>query len=295
MNIREFFSNIFVIPTPAMILPVIVIGCIFAFFVYYIYVLQPKHGTTEWILATVNKPSFTFFSRRHPMEMKDILPLATITLIFTFLAVFNLGDTTHVGVTGEILVPSTDKNHMNNMYFDEIFHVRTAVEHIENSNPYEISHPPLAKLIISASILIFGESPFGWRVLGALFGVIMLVVMYVFLKNMFGKTLVASCATLLFGFDFMRFVQTRIATIDTHPVLFILLAFFFMYRFITTDPEASFRKSLTSLALSGTFFGLSVAAKWIGFYAGAGLFILYMVRLVQLYLYFSSNEKQGFG
>ncbi len=34
---------------------------------------------------------------------------------------------------------------MNSSYFDEIYHARTALEHIENVYPYEITHPPLGK------------------------------------------------------------------------------------------------------------------------------------------------------
>jgi len=137
-------------------------------------------------------------------------------------------------------------------------------------------------------------SPVGWRLVGAICGVVMLVVMYVFIKNMFGRTVIATCGTLLLSFDFMRFVQTRIATIDTYVVLFILLAFFFMYRYITTDNDADFRKSLAPLALSGFFFGLSVATKWIGFYAGAGLLIIYIIRLVQLGIHYKTIKKHGF-
>jgi len=119
--------------------------------------------------------------------------------------------------------------------------------------------------------------------------------MYIFLKNMFGNTFVSVCATFLFGFDFMRFVQTRLGTIDTFSVLFILLAFFFMYRYITTDTNASFRKSLIPLAFSGLFFGFSFAVKWTGFYAGAGLLVLYVIRLIQLGLYYNTTQKNGFG
>jgi dolichyl-phosphate-mannose--protein O-mannosyl transferase len=184
---------------------------------------------------------------------------------------------------------------MDSMYFDEIYFVRTAVEHIESVEPYEISHPPLGKEIIAASILSFGMSPLGWRLFGAFSGVLMLVVMYIFLKNMFGKTVIATCGTLLLGFDFMRFVQTRIATIDSYTVLFILLAFFFMYRYITTDIEADFRKSIVPLAFSGFFFGLGFATKWTGFYAGAGLLVIYVIRLAQLSLHYSTKEKSGLG
>ena len=49
----------------------------------------------------------------------------------------------------------------NSMYFDEIYHGRTAYENIKNIYPYEITHPPLGKIIISLGIRIFGMTPFG--------------------------------------------------------------------------------------------------------------------------------------
>ena len=115
----------------------------------------------------------------------------------------------------------------NSGYFDEIYHPRTAYEHIRGIYPYEITHPPLGKLIMSLGIQIFGMTPFGWRFMGALFGVGMLPLLYVFLKNLFGKTAVAACGTALFAFDFMHLTQTRIATIDTYGVFFILAMYFF--------------------------------------------------------------------
>lgn len=59
-------------------------------------------------------------------------------------------------------------------YFDEIYHPRTAWEHIRGIEPYEISHPPLGKLIMGVGIRLFGMTPFGWRFMGTLFGVGML-------------------------------------------------------------------------------------------------------------------------
>ena len=75
-------------------------------------------------------------------------------------------------------------------------------------------------------------TPFGWRFSGALFGVLMLPVLYIFLKRMFGGTAVPACGTAMFAFDFMHFTQTRIATIDTYAVFFILLMYLFMYLYI---------------------------------------------------------------
>jgi len=112
---------------------------------------------------------------------------------------------------------------------------------------------------------------------------------------MFGKTTVAVCASLLLGFDFMRFVQTRLGTIDSYAVLFILLAYFFMYRYMTVDPGAPFRKSLVPLAFSGIFFGFAIAVKWIGFYAGAGLLVIYIIRLYQLGMHYNTEKMNGFG
>ena len=306
-HIRSFIENSILDPirtftfTPVMVFPVIVILFLIIFFIRYFKALQPQSSTAEWIKMIISKDILTFFNRRHPMEKRDIAPLTIITLVFLVLSLFNLGSTNTIDVPGEIEIMmethslSPGSNHYNNMYFDEIYFVRTAVEHIESQPPYEISHPPLGKEIIAASILAIGMSPFGWRLAGAMCGILMLVVLYIFIKNMFGKTVIATCGTLLLGFDFMRFVQTRIATIDSFVVLFILLSFFFMYRHITTNIDAPFKKSLAPLALSGLFFGLSFATKWIGFYAGAGLLIIYVIRLSQLGYYYSLFKKRGFG
>ena len=277
------------------IFPVITGLLLILFFAYYIKVVQPRTGTVQWISDVMGKGELSLINKRFPMEIKDFLPLAIITSAFLILAVVNLGNTDTVDVIREIHEPSANRTRMSNLYFDEIYFVRTAAEHIQSLHPYESSHPPLGKEIIAASILIAGESPFGWRLLGAVFGVITIVVMYIFAKNMFGKTLVAAGAALLSGFDFMRFVQTRLATIDSYAVLFILLAFFFMYRYITVDADAPFRKSVAPLALSGIFFGLSFAVKWVGFYAGAGLLVIYIIRLYQLIVHYNEQKKSGFG
>ena len=170
--------------------------------------------------------------------------------------------------------------HLNSAYFDEIYHARTAYEHIIGERPYEISHPPLGKILIGLGIRIFGLNPFGWRFIGTLFGVLMLPFMYVFIKNLFGSTIVAVCGTTLFAFDFMHFVQTRIATIDTYGVFFTILMYFFMYRYITAprdDPFMPKWRETLPLFLSGLSFGLGIASKWTAFYAGAGLALIWLL------------------
>ncbi|MDR2421123.1 MAG: phospholipid carrier-dependent glycosyltransferase [Oscillospiraceae bacterium] len=171
-------------------------------------------------------------------------------------------------------------SYMNSMYFDEIYHGRTAFETVRGEYPYETVHPPLGKTIISIGVELFGMTPFGWRCMGALFGVGMLAVLYVMLKNMFGKRAAAVCGTLLAAFDFMRFTQTRIATVDTYGVFFILLSYLFMYRYIASPAGERRTAAWHPLALSGLFFGIGAACKWIVIYAGAGLFVMFVMKLV---------------
>ncbi|MCI9222799.1 MAG: phospholipid carrier-dependent glycosyltransferase [Oscillospiraceae bacterium] len=170
--------------------------------------------------------------------------------------------------------------YMNSTYFDEIYHPRTAYEHLNNVYPYEVSHPPLGKLIISIGIAMFGMVPFGWRFMGTLFGVLMVPILYVFLKNLFGKTPVALCGTALFTFDFMHLVQTRIATIDTYGVFFILVSYYFMYRWLTVPAGKKLRHYVLPLFLSGLFWGVGCASKWTVVYAGAGLALLWLLGMI---------------
>ena len=168
-------------------------------------------------------------------------------------------------------------SYKNGTYFDEIYHPRTAYEMILNIWPYEITHPPLGKAIISLGIRMFGMTPFGWRFMGVLFGVLMLPPMYILLKKMSGFTMVSACGTVVFAFDFMHYVQTRLATIDTYAVFFTLLMFLFMY-FWLTEPEG--KRGLLWLGLAGLSFGLGAASKWVCFYAGAGLGVLWVIHWI---------------
>lgn len=189
------------------------------------------------------------------------------------------------------LVPAAS-DFMNSSYFDEIYHARTAEEHIEGMWPYEVSHPPLGKLILSLGIRLFGLNPFGWRFSGALFGVLMLPVLYFFCRELFDKR-VAACCTVIFAFDFMHFTQTRIATIDTYGVFFIILMYWFMYIFVSRDGSGDERHSRLSLALSGVSFGLGAASKWTAIYAGAGLGVIWLAHWLLRLIGSRKDEKKA--
>ncbi len=171
----------------------------------------------------------------------------------------------------------------NSTYFDEIYHARTAYEHLHGEAPYETTHPPLGKLLMSACIAVFGMTPFGWRLAGCLAGILMIPALYLLGKQLTKRTLPAFAAAAMLSLDCMHFTQTRIATIDSFPVLFIMLAFLFMLHFMQRDLCAadgagrlrSLFRYLPDLALSGFFMGCAVSSKWIGVYAGIGLALLF--------------------
>ena len=175
----------------------------------------------------------------------------------------------------------------NSSYFDEIYHARTALEHMRGMNPYEISHPPLGKLLIALGMAIWGVTPFGWRFTGTLFGVAMLPLVYAFARRLFGRGSVSVCCTLLLAADFMHFVQTRIATIETYGVFFTLAMYYFMYRWLFPESEDGLSPAPAEgrprdLALAGVFFGVGAACKWTCLYAGAGLGVIWALHWIFL-------------
>lgn len=173
---------------------------------------------------------------------------------------------------------------MNSTYFDEIYHARTAYEHFHGIVAYENTHPPLGKILIGAGMELFGVNPFGWRIIGTLFGAAMLPLIYMMGLRLFGRTRYAALAAGLFALDFMHFTQTRISTIDVYGVFFIMLMFYFMQRYFTMNfYRVPLRKTLVPLFWAGLFFGIGVASKWIVLYGGAGLAVMLALSLFDRY------------
>ncbi|MCL2702073.1 MAG: phospholipid carrier-dependent glycosyltransferase [Defluviitaleaceae bacterium] len=189
--------------------------------------------------------------------------------------------------------------YMNGTYFDEIYHPRTAYEIIHQLHIYETTHPPLGKVIIASGIGIFGMNPFGWRFMGTLAGVLMVPLIYIFARDMFKSSFIAFFTAFVFAFDFMHYVQTRLATIDSYIVLFIILQYYFMYKYYKTSFFAEpLRKTLVPLFLSGIFMGLGIAVKWTGMYAGLGLALIFCLTVwsrYREYCFARSQRIQGFG
>ncbi|NLE03499.1 MAG: phospholipid carrier-dependent glycosyltransferase, partial [Crenarchaeota archaeon] len=121
--------------------------------------------------------------------------------------------------------------YLDQTYFDEIYFARTAEQYLNLQSPYEWTHPPLGKLIQATGITIFGLTPFGWRIMGVLFATLMIPIMYLIGKRLFGTWIGAFTPSFLITFDFMHFTMGRMGTADTYVVFFAILSqlFFLIY------------------------------------------------------------------
>ncbi len=169
------------------------------------------------------------------------------------------------------------KNYYDGMYFDEIYHGRTAYEILEGIKPiYESTHPYLGKILISAGIKAFGMNPFGWRIVNVIFGTLLIIAAYFFCLLMFKKRVYAFMGGFIATYSFMHLTESRMAMIDTFGVAFAFISYLFLYVFIT-------KQKLRWLIISGIFFGLASAIKWSAVFSVLGFVFIALYLLITKY------------
>lgn len=266
--------------------------------VEYMMVFNGHNNSKYQVYTSMNNKNYTFVkevdgSGSFAWDMKIILDQSKY-IRFNFTKDSTLGEVAFYNSDGEYLkIKSIKSNsgviannlkdekstipnqisYMNSTYFDEIYFARTAYEYAHGLDTYEWTHPPLGKVLQMIPIIITNNfSPFTYRFMGNIAGILMVFVMYLFGKELFIKRKYAILSSLIICLDTFHFVQTRMGTVDSHLVLFILLAIYFMHRFIREEKTSN-------LFLSGLFFALSISVKWTGFYSGIGLAIIYFIYL----------------
>jgi dolichyl-phosphate-mannose-protein mannosyltransferase len=181
---------------------------------------------------------------------------------------------------GKVQVPPT---YMSETYFDEVYYVRTAENYLHLQYPYEWTHPPLGKLIIASGIVAFGYSPFGWRIMGVVFATLMIALIYVLGKKLFGTWIGGFASAFLLTFDFMHFTMARMATVDTYVVFFSLASQLFFLIYLKNVSKDGWKAPVLPLFLSFLFFALGFSTKWVVLYGFVGmLVILLALRLKEV-------------
>lgn len=208
----------------------------------------------------------------------------------------------------DMFYKTLEHTYMDGTMFDEIYHGRTGYEFNHQLPTYETTHPQLGKCFIALGIKLFGMTPFGWRFFTAIFGILFIPLIYIFVKYMFNDTFVASCVSIFITYDCMHFTLSRIATIDIFVSFFIILSTYYMYKYIQSDilyrttryiyldeeclamDTSKFDSTNDNfppkyvyipLAMCGITLGCAVATKLTGVYAGVGLAVLLAIHLIK--------------
>ena len=186
----------------------------------------------------------------------------------------NNTDPTIVNLVDEQSSLEIPPTYMSKMYFDEVYFARSAENYVNHQIPNERTHPPLGKLLEATGIAIFGETPFGWRIIGVLFATLMIPLMYLMGKKMFGTWIGGFSAAFLLTFDFMHFTMSRIGTVDTYVVFFALLSQLFFLVYFMKVVKSGWNTSVLPLFLAVVFFALGFSTKWVVLYSTLGLLAL---------------------
>ena len=250
--------------------------------------------TARYVRITAQSAGLTLFEVGFLDDEGNVLPIQGVS---------QAGQTADSASSAALLIDEQQTvaaypSYLNSTYFDEIYHARTAYEHLHGMPAYEWTHPPLGKVTMMLGIQIFGMTPFGWRFMGALVGVLMVPLMYLLVKQLTKSTKLSCIAMCLMALDSMHFTQTRIATIDSYSVFWIMLMYLFMFRYCQMNwNHQPFRKTLIPLGLCGVTMGIAWATKWIGIYASAGLAILFFwtifLRVREYYQARQSRQAQS--
>ncbi len=164
------------------------------------------------------------------------------------------------------------------MIFDEAYYVNAARVivgiHPPQGDHYDSSplgtdpnaeHPQGAKLIVAASIELFGDGPFAWRLGSLIFGTIALLGMYVLVRSAGAGRWSSLGAATLMATDNLLLVHGRIFTLDIYVVAMMIwgVAFYLQDRPV----------------LSGIALAIGFAFKLVGPYALGTLALLELARM----------------
>ena len=150
----------------------------------------------------------------------------------------------HLGLPAEIV-------------FDEVHFVAQA-RHYIRAEPFLDPHPPLAKLVIAAGIVLFGDHPWSWRIGNALLGILLVALTYMLGRRMFASRLAGALAASFIICDGMFLVDSRVAVIDIVYLTFAAWSYLLLFRFAESSDARDRRRTLAAM---GVTLGLCLGSK----------------------------------
>lgn len=148
--------------------------------------------------------------------------------------------------------------HPNVMMFDETHYVPAARELFTGGAYINTEHPLVAKWLIGLSMALFGDHPFGWRLLSTFAGTATILALFLIAQRLFQDVRLSLAAGLLLLLNQFLFIQARIAMLDVYMAAFLLWGLYFLIdAFPRSGGAVRWR-----LAAAGVMFGLAMGSKW---------------------------------
>jgi dolichyl-phosphate-mannose--protein O-mannosyl transferase len=177
-------------------------------------------------------------------------------------------------------------NFPHGKFFDEIYYVNAAHDYLEGRPDSNSVHPPMAKIQLAATMLLFDvsklyglhhlEDTIGWRLLPTLCGVGVVGLTAWLALAMTGRPRVSLLAAGLVAIDHLSVAESRITTLDTIQTFWITLGICCAAHRLWRSQDDSY------LWFSALSLGVATACKWNGLFAASGVVLaLWTVRPIE--------------
>ena len=142
--------------------------------------------------------------------------------------------------------------------FDEVYFPVDAYKDLKGVDYFD-PEPPLTKLIIAGGISWLGFNPWGWRIMSAIFGSLVIGLLYFLARRLWHRhRTFPLLAALFFSLDGLELVDSRTGLIDIFAVFFVVLG---LWLFTLHWRARTRGQWLGTLYLTALVAGLGVAAK----------------------------------
>ncbi len=160
--------------------------------------------------------------------------------------------------------------HPGKLSFDEVHYVPAARTLLALAYPVNTEHPLVAKAFIAAGIALFGDNPWGWRIMGTLAGTATVLGVFACLQLLFRRTHVSAFGAGMVVLNQTLLIEARTAMLEVYLGAFTTLAIAALLWSMRGRP-------VVRLTLSAVLFGLAVGVKWaaVPYVAGAGLLLVW--------------------
>ena len=174
-------------------------------------------------------------------------------------------------------------------YWDEVYYARTAYELAQGLPPYERTHPPLGKILLSLGVRTLDMTPSGWRFADLLVIAVFPLLLWSAARWLYGTRTAAYAAAFLGFFELMFFVHGRWANIDAFLTLFLFCSLVALLRWYQLGDGNFNRRNAGWFIGAALCFGLALATKWSALFTGFAIFLLWVIHQVSRATALSTN------